>query len=124
MPGILTHLLAGGAIAIIGRIYFRNFFKDNQRFKKNILLAITCLLFSFIPDIFLGIYYTTYILPYHVLGYYHNLNHLVFSPLITIMLVELSLLDKKRRIFWILGSTSLIIHLIMDIFITETGALY
>ncbi len=121
MPGIVTHMLTGCALSIIGRYYFKKYF-DNDH-KKQLLLVITCLSFSFLPDIFLGIYYTTYILPFEVLVRYHIIAHIVFSRIAIVVLI-LMMGDTKRKPFWAMGLWSIILHLSMDLFIRETGPLF
>ena len=121
MPGIVTHTLTGIVLSVIGRFYFKNYF-DNE-YKKQLLLVITCLSFSFLPDIFLGIYYTTHILPFEVLVRYHIITHIAFCPIAVIVLI-LMRVDTKRKTYWAMGLWSIILHLVMDLFIQETGPLF
>lgn len=121
MPGIITHSIAGFILSIIGRIYYKKFF-DNE-IKKQTILVITCLFFSFIIDFFLAIFYTTHILPYNVLCQYHILTHIVFIPICFLILI-ISFIDKKRKPYWTMGFWAIILHLIMDTYIIETGALF
>ena len=121
MPGIVTHILTGFVLSIIGRYYFKNYF--DYEYKKQMLLVVTCLSFSFLPDIFLGIYYTTHILPFEVLVRYHIIAHIVFSPIAIVILV-LMRADTKRKPLWAMGLCSIILHLSMDLFIQETGPLF
>lgn len=121
MPGIVTHMLTGCALIVIGRYYFKNYFDNNH--KKQLLLVITCLSFSFLPDIFLGIYYTTHILPHEVLASYHTVAHILFCPIAVVILL-LMRSDKKRKPLWAMGLWSIILHLSMDLFIRETGPLF
>ena len=120
MPGIVTHMLTGCALIVIGRYYFKNYF-DNDH-KKQLLLVITCLSFSFLPDIFLGIYYTTHILPFEILIRYHIITHIIFSPIAVVILLIRT--DKKRKPLWTMGLGAIILHLSMDLFIRETGPLF
>ena len=124
MPGIVTHLLAGCAMAIIGRYYFKNYFNDDHKTKKQLLLIITCLSFSLLPDFFLGIYYTTHILPFKVLSPYHIVTHLLFCPMVVVVLLWMILVDAKRKSLWAMGLWSIVLHLTMDFFIWETGAVF
>lgn len=121
MPGVVTHMLTGCVLSIIGRFYFKSYFDYDH--KKQILLVITCLSFSFLPDIFLGIYYTTHILPHEVLAWYHTVAHILFCPIAVVVLI-LMMGDTKRKPFWAMGILSIILHLSMDLFIQETGALF
>ena len=91
--------------------------------KKQLLLVITCLSFSMLPDIFLGIYYTTHILSHEVLANYHAITHILFCP-IAVAVLLLMRADTKRKPFWAMGLWSIILHLSMDLFIQETGPLF
>ncbi len=121
MPGIVTHMLTGFVLSIIGRFYFKKYF--DYDYKKQLLLVITCLSFSILPDIFLGIYYTTHILPFEVLVRYHTIAHIAFSPIAVVVLI-LMRVDTKRKPLWAMGLCSIILHLSMDLFIQETGPLF
>lgn len=120
MPGIVTHSLTGILLSIIGRFYYKKFF-DNAP-KKQIILVISCLFFSFIIDFFLAIYYTTHLLPYQVLSPYHYTTHTAFIPIGFIILI-IAFIDKKRKPYWVMGFWAIILHLLMDMYIQETGAL-
>ena len=121
MPGVLVHLIAGSAMFFIGRYYFKNYFDNDHN--KQLLLVITCLSFSFLPDIFLGIYYTTHILPREVLVTYHTIAHILFCPIAFVILL-LMRSDEKRKPLWAMGLWSIILHLSMDLFMQETGPLF
>ena len=121
MPGIVTHVLTGCVLSILGRFYFKSYFDYDH--KKQILLVITCLSFSFLPDIFLGIYYTTHILPFEVLVRYHIITHILFCPIAFVILL-LMRSDNKRKPLWAMGLWSIILHLSMDLFMQETGPLF
>jgi len=58
MPGAIPHLIAGSAMFIIGRYYFKNYFDGDDKTKERFLLLFVCLSFTFIPDFFLILYYT------------------------------------------------------------------
>ena len=121
MPGITSHLIAGWIMTLIGLLIFRNYFNEKNVIKRRLLLFLTCMFFSFIPDIFLGIYYATHILPKKVLMPYHLISHRIFSPIGIIALTGMSLIDRKRMPYWFMGLLSLIVHLLMDLYIEETG---
>jgi uncharacterized membrane protein len=122
MPGLIPHLLAGTAMAIIGRLYFHTYF--SHRIREQLYLLIICLTFSIIPDFFLGLYYTIHLSSFHLLGYYHELLHLIITPLAIIALLILRYYSKgKRKPLWIMGFGCLILHIIMDLFIQEHGVL-
>jgi hypothetical protein len=57
MPGALIHLAAGATLYLIGRLAFKNYFTGEQKRKNNLLLLLICLVFSMVPDFFMGIYY-------------------------------------------------------------------
>lgn len=123
MPGIVTHMLTGCILSIVGRFYFINYFNYNHKTKKQYLLVITCLSFSFLPDISLGIYYTTHILPFKVLARYHTITHILFCPIaIGVLLMMRS--DTKRKPLWAMGLWTIILHLSMDLLIHETKPLF
>ena len=121
MPGIVTHLLTGFVLNIIGRFYFKNYFDYN--YKKQFFLLITCITFSILPDVFLGIYYTTHILPLNVLASYHRIAHIAFSP-IAIVILLLWRSETERKIYWEMSLWAIILHLSMDLFIQETGPFF
>ena len=104
MPGVLVHLIAGSAMFFIGRYYFKNYFDGDHKKKERLLLAAVCLSFSLLPDFFLGIYYTTHILPFNFLVPYHIFTHLIFSPIaIAVLLILKYLVDTKREPVWVCG---------------------
>lgn len=121
MPGIITHTITGILLSVIGRFYFKNYFESE--YKKQIILVITCLLFSILPDIFLGAYYTTHILSYEILVPYHTITHIAFTPIAFFILI-LMRVDTKRKPFWAMALWSIIFHLAMDLIIEETGPLF
>ena len=124
MPGAIIHLITGSVLYLIGRFSFRSFFKDNQKLRKNLLLATVCISFSLLPDFFLGIYYLTHIEPASVLMPYQTFTHLQLTPIAIGLLIPIVLLDAKRRPIWIMGTTALILHIIMDLYILETNYLW
>jgi len=120
MPGAILHLAAGIALAVIGRYYFKSYFEGDNKTKENILLLVVCLFFSIIPDFFLIIYYTTYILPYETFLIYHNLILLISGPLaITILLILKYRVDIERKPILIMGMWCILLHITMDLFITD-----
>jgi len=124
MPGAIPHLIAGSAMFIIGRYYYRSYFDGDNKFKEKILLAVVCLSFSILPDFFLLIYYTTHILPFFTFLPFHDFLHIIFSPIAILVLLILKFkVNAKREPIWIMGIWCIIIHLIIDLFIPEHGAL-
>jgi hypothetical protein len=124
MPGAIIHLITGSVLYLIGRVTFRSFFKDNQKLKKNLLLAAVCIMFSLLPDFFLGLYYLTHLEPASVLMPYQAFTHLQLTPIAIGILIPIILLDTKRRPIWIMGTTALVLHIIMDLYIIETNYLW
>jgi len=119
MPGLIPHLIAGAALYFIGVFYFRSYFKENN---NKLLLAIICLTFSVIPDLFLGLYYTTNILSFETLLPYHVFTHLILTPTVIIVFTLLLLkIDTKRKPIWIMGICALLLHIVMDLLIQETN---
>jgi len=124
MPGLILHLLAGCTLYFIGRYYYRTYFQENNTINKKLLLALVCLTFNLIPDIFLGIYYTTHLLTFQTLLPYHIFTHLILSPIaIGVFIVFLFRVDIKRKSIWIMGIWALILHISMDLLIQETSLL-
>jgi len=124
MPGLLPHLIAGCAMFIIGRYYFKSYFDGDDKIKERLILAVVCLLFSIIPDFFLGIHYTTHIWSRCTLMPYQKLTHLVLFPVAIAGLFILTYLIKtKRKPVWIMGLWSIIVHLTVDLFIPSTSVL-
>jgi membrane-bound metal-dependent hydrolase YbcI (DUF457 family) len=122
MPGLLPHLFAGISLYCIGRLYFKKYFINNPN--DNYLLFLICLLFSIIPDLFLGIYYTTHVLSFNTLKEYHNMTHYLFSPIAFILLIiAICWRGLSKRPIWIMGLFAIGIHILMDIFIDEFGVL-
>jgi len=124
MPGAIIHLITGSILYIIGRITFRTYFKGDQKLKKELLLAAVCLLFSILPDFFLGLYYLIHLEHISVLMRYQTFTHHILTPIAIGVLIPIILLDKKRRPIWIMGAIALILHIIMDLYILETNFLW
>lgn len=122
MPGVISHLIAGSIIGVIGRYYFKNYFDGDNKIGERVFLAIVCLSFSCIPDFPLAIYYSTHILPFETLLLYHNIVHVIFTPLAIGAFVVLKYwIDTKNEPIWITGLWCIIVHIIMDIIIPEHG---
>ena len=124
MPGVIPHLIIGSALYLIGRVTFRTYFKDDQKHKKELLLAVICLTFSLLPDFFLGIYYLTHLESASVLMPYQIFTHHILTPVAIGVLLPIILLDTKRRPIWIMGATALLLHILMDVIIIETNYLW
>ena len=122
MPGFLPHLIAGCAMFIIGRYFYKSYFDGKT--KEQLLLSFVCLSFSFIPDFPLGLYYIFNILSFKILVQYHFFLHIIISPLaIAILLILKYRVDTKREPIWLMGLCCIVLHIAMDLFIQETGVL-
>lgn len=121
MPGAITHLIAGFTLIIIGRYYFKNYFNENNKFKKLISLGFSCIFFSIIPDIFLIIYYITNKfswLSYCAILPYHNLIHVILFIFGIVALLFIKFLTNiKSKPIWIMGMWALLLHITMDKFL-------
>ena len=123
MPGILSHVIAGCTMFIIGRYYYRGYFDGDNKTKKLLLLAVVCLSFSFIPDFFLGIYYTTHIFSRCTIMPYHNFTHVALIPIAIVGLLIIYLVKPKRKPVYVMGFWSIILHIVMDFYIHTGGLL-
>jgi hypothetical protein len=122
MAGLLPHLIAGCALYLIGRVYYRKYFQGDNTIKQQLLLPVVCILFSLLPDLFLGIYYSTHIEPFDTFLPYQIISHILFIPLgICFLLILIIQADRKRRPIWIMGIVALILHVIMDLILQETS---
>ena len=123
MPGFFSHLIAGYAMFIISKYYFKNYF-DNKN-KEQLLLGVVCLSFSLIPDFPLGFYYMFHISSFDILLHYHTFLHIIISPIaIVILLILKYWVNTKREPIWVIGLGCIVLHIAMDIFIPETGVLF
>jgi len=125
MAGLIPHLIAGCALFLIGRYFYRAYFEGDDKTKKQIGLAIVCLALSIIPDIFLGTYYTTHILSFDTLMPYQIFAHFILIPIAIVILALLIFrLDTKRKPIWIMGIAALALHFVMDLFLEEAGLFF
>jgi Na+/melibiose symporter-like transporter len=124
MPGVIPHLIAGSALYFIGRYSFRSYFQNDQKYNKRFLLLVVCILFSLLPDFFLGIYYISHLEPKKTLMPYQIFTHHALTPIVCgVLLLLIVRFDTKRKPIWIMGIGALILHIIMDLFIQETNYL-
>ena len=111
MPGAIPHIIAGFALFIIGRYYYENFFNENDKTIKLSLLLFTSLLFSFITDFLLILYYLNFT---NVFSWssksdvfpYHNLLHIILFISAVIGLIAIKyLLHIKVNLYglWVCG---------------------
>jgi hypothetical protein len=122
MPGFFPHFLAGCAMFVIGRYYFKKYFDGNEKIRERLLLAVVCISFSFLPDIVLVFYYVTHYFSFGGLLPYHNFVHLLMIPIAVGALVIIRFfIDLKRKPIWIMGFWCILLHITMDLLIQETG---
>jgi len=122
MPGELVHLVAGSAMFIIGRYYFKSYFDGDDKTKERYFLALACLFFSCIPDFVLIIYYTTHILPFDTMWPYQTLVNILFVPIAIVALLTLKyLVNIKRKPIWIMGMWCILLHITMDLFVPDSS---
>ncbi len=118
MPGPLLHIVAACSVFILGIIYIDRYYDKETIYSNWFLLGIVCLSFSLVPDIFLGLYYTTHILSYKLLLYYHTIFHFLLFPISVIALFVLNiLLDIRKKPVWNIGFCCILLHITMDLFI-------
>ena len=122
MPGVIPHLIAASAMFIVGRYYFKSYFDGPDKAKELLNLAVVCVLFTFIPDVFLIIYYTTHILSFCDLLPYHNLVLIISGPIAIVGLLILKYrVNIERKPIWIMGMLCILLDVAMDLLIPDTG---
>lgn len=120
MPGLIPHIIAGTALYFIGIHHYRVYFQKNS--KNRLLLAIICIIFSLIPDVFLGIFYTTHLISIKTLLPYHIITHIIIVPIALIVFtVLIFIFDTKRKPIYMMGIVAIILHIVMDLIIQETN---
>ena len=125
MPGALPHLFAGCTLYLVGRLYYRNYYQEENITKERFLLFISCLFFTFIVDIVLIFHYLTNLFDIEVMWCLHSLVHNIFFFAAIVSLFIFSLSTKiKRKPIWIMGMWAIILHVIMDFFLPDTGIFY
>jgi len=83
--------------------------------KNKLLLALLCIIFSLIADIFLGLFYTAHLLSLETLIHYHIITHILIIPITIIAFsILIFILDPKRKPIHIIGIVVTIIHIVMD----------
>ena len=102
MPGALFHLTAGIIMFFIGCYYFKSYFDRNDKIKERLLLAVACLVFSFIPDFFLIIHYISYMVisymvPFETFLKYHDFAHILLGPITIFSLIILNYIVNLKR---------------------------
>ncbi len=118
MAGVLYHLLAGSALALIGRYYYNTTFDGEHRLKERLYLIGTCLFLSVFPDMFIGlkIFFGTETMQFHLL------LHVIALPISVFFLLMLHFyIDIKDEPIMVMGFISIVLHIILDYFVEEIG---
>ncbi len=130
MSGIIPHIIAGFALFIIGRYYYKNYFNENDKYIKLSLLLFVSLLFSIITDFLLILYYLNLtndfswtsksdVLPYH------NLLHIILFIFELVGLIAIKYFSHiKNKPIWILGMWAIILHITMDLFLPDITGIW
>jgi len=122
MPGFIPHFIAGNAMFLIGSYVIQNHTQLEFTRSKQILLYLICIVCSIIPDFPLALYYGLHIGSFDLLVKPHAYLHRIISPLAVIIFIIVSLITPlKNRLLWIIGILCILLHIIMDAFINETG---
>jgi len=122
MPGIIPHLLAGAGMFLIGEFYFHYKSKITHPSVDHVLLLGVTLFFSLFPDFPLGLYYVFNLYSRQILMEYHNLLHILVTPLSLAGLIIIRYVVKtKKEPIWIMGIICILIHVTMDAYIHEGG---
>ena len=122
MPGFIPHFIAGNAMFLIGSYVIQNHTKLEFTRSKQILLYLICIFCSIIPDFPLALYYGLHIGSFDLLVKPHAYLHRIISPLAVIIFIIASLITPlKNRLLWIIGILCILLHILMDAYISETG---
>jgi len=122
MAGLLIHLIAGGAVAIAGRYYYNDYFKGDK-YRERLYLAIVCILFSVLPDAFLGVYYLFPGITVEMMNL-HVFLHMVIFPASIIGLYLLKVkYDVKYEPIIVMGLWCIVLHMVLDFTFIESGIL-
>ena len=122
MPGFILHFIAGNALFLIGSYGIQNYTQLELTWKKQILLYGVCIGSSIIPDFPLALYFAFHLGSYDLLLQPHAQLHYIISPLAVILFIILSFIfPVKNKPIWIMGIFCILIHIIMDSLIQETG---
>jgi len=122
MPGIIPHLIAGTSMFLIGEFYFHYKSKiEHPPLDHGLLLGVT-LFFSLFPDFPLGIWYVFHLYSPQILTEYHQLIHIIATPLSIVGLILIKyVVNTKKEPIWIMGLICILLHITMDTYIHEGG---
>lgn len=122
MPGFIPHFIAGNAMFLIGSYYIQNYTTLELNIKKQSLLYLVCITASIIPDFPLALYYAFHIGSFELLAKTHSFLHYIISPLSVLFFIGISIIyPVKNKSIWIIGIMCIILHILMDALIQETG---
>lgn len=129
MPGVIPHLIAAGAMFVVGRFAFKSYFDNNHR--EQMILAVGCVFFTGISDFFAIIFHLSNffsdvlninrLLQPALWMWLNELMRYIFFPAAIIGLIASFVIETKRKPIWIMGMLCIILHIIMDTFIQESG---
>jgi hypothetical protein len=125
MPGILPHLAAVFILTYIGLRRYPDYFQGEEETCERYQLFFVVLICSFIPDSILAFHYLTGISSFDVLARFHSILHflLMWASIILLLLLRYRI-EPKRKPLWVMGSWAILLHVIMDIFIPDSGILF
>ena len=122
MPGFIPHFVAANAMFLIGSYYIQNYTDLVLTKKKHVLLYAVCLFSSIIPDFPLALYYAFHIGSFEVLVHPHAFLHYIISPIAVVFFIMLNYVyPVKNKPIWIIGILCILLHIMMDALIQETG---
>jgi hypothetical protein len=120
LPGAIPHLLAGFSTIAIGRLYFKNYFKDDNEYKKMLYLVLICIFFSHIADFFLILHYGIGLFDFCTILPYHDLLHVILFVIAILGLSLILILKPKNKPIWIMGMLCILLHITMDVVAPDT----
>lgn len=122
MPGFIPHFIVGNAMFLLGSYYIQHHTQIAYNKKTILLLYFICIGCSIIPDFPLALYYGFHVGSFETLVEPHAFLHYIISPLAVFSFIILDLVHPvKKRPLWAIGILCIIIHIIMDAIIQETG---
>lgn len=122
MPGFIPHFIAGNAMFLIGSFVIQNYTQLELSRKQHVLFYLICITASIIPDFPLALYYGFHIGSYDLLLQPHATLHYIISPLAVFFFIMLNFIfPVKNKPIWIVGILCILLHIVLDSFIQETG---
>lgn len=122
MPGFIPHFVAGNAMFLIGSYYIQNHTDLEFNKSKQFGFYSICIISSIIPDFPLALYYAFHLGSYQLLIGPHAMLHAIISPIAVIFFITLNtVFPVKNKPIWIFGILCILLHIVMDAIIQETG---